>query len=80
MALAAIVADVSLCMRRQVAQACMELSKAYLAAHQGEQAGKHLNRAIAILNFNARGNSLSKVPLHLFSVVHTEVQVLCGSA
>ncbi|BDA44550.1 hypothetical protein COCOBI_06-0260 [Coccomyxa sp. Obi] len=43
-----------------VGHACIELSKAYLAAHQGEQAAKHLNRAVTILTLNARGNSLSK--------------------
>lgn len=38
----------------------MELSKAYLAAKMGEQAGKHLNRAMAILEHNTKGG-LSKV-------------------
>ena len=45
----------------QVGQACIDLSKAYLAARQGEQAGKHLQRAIAILNKSSRGNTLSQV-------------------
>lgn len=71
-AFAAMVPDVTLRMCRQVAHACMELSKAYLAAHQGEQAGKHLNRAVTILTLSARGNTLSKVPssplLHLLGV------------
>lgn len=45
----------------QVGNACIDLSKAYLAAKQGEQAGKHLHRAIGILNQSGRGNNLSKV-------------------
>ncbi|KAK9908530.1 hypothetical protein WJX75_009252 [Coccomyxa subellipsoidea] len=47
-------------MHPSVGNACIDLSKAYLAAKQGEQAGKHLHRAIGILNQSGRGNNLSK--------------------